>query len=71
MFRSICNFFGIRVKAVDFVKNNRSFSELWAILGLAPVMMYNGEKGKTVNKWLFYFFYSYHLILVAKLARMT
>lgn len=47
-----------------------AFSQFWAILSLIPVMMYNGEKGRKVNKWLFYFFYPAHLAFVAVIAKM-
>ena len=37
--------------------------QLYALLGIIPIIMYNGQKGKSV-KWLFYIFYPAHLMIL-------
>lgn len=58
------------LKDAHFTMRFQSFAQFWAILGLIPVMMYSGERGRKVNKWLFYIFYPAHLAFVAILAKM-
>ncbi len=36
--------------------------QLYAFIGLIPIIMYNGQKGKSM-KWFFYIFYPAHLML--------
>jgi hypothetical protein len=39
-----------------------NFLQLYAFFGLIPIIMYNGQKGKSM-KWFFYIFYPAHLLL--------
>ena len=38
--------------------------QLFALLALAPIMMYNGKKGRQGHQWLWYAFYPGHLLLL-------
>lgn len=38
--------------------------ELFALLGVIPIALYNGEKGRKTNKYLFYAYYPAHLLLL-------
>ena len=41
-----------------------SFIEAFALLSLIPVAFYKGKKGRTINKWFFYFFYPAHILFL-------
>lgn len=38
--------------------------ELFALVALVPIFFYNGEKGRKINKYVFYAFYPVHLLLI-------
>ncbi len=40
-----------------------NFTELYALLALPLLYLYNGEKGKKINRWVFYAFYPAHLLV--------
>ncbi|GHT20583.1 fimbrial assembly protein fimC [Bacteroidia bacterium] len=39
-----------------------------ALCALVPLYCYNGQRGRNLNKWLFYAFYPVHLLIIALLA---
>ncbi len=41
-----------------------SFIELFALLAIPLLCLYNGQKGKFSYKWLFYIFYPAHILLI-------
>lgn len=57
--------------ALAFIALNTGFSllngmqlQLAAPAAAVPVLLYNGKKGRAVNKWIFYGFYPAHLLLL-------
>lgn len=38
--------------------------ELFALFGLIPIFLYNGERGAKINRYVFYAFYPAHLMLL-------
>lgn len=38
--------------------------QLTAPAAVVPILLYNGKKGRAVNKWIFYGFYPLHLLLL-------
>ena len=40
------------------------FVELFALLSIPCLLLYNGQKGRTNLKWLFYIFYPTHILLI-------
>ncbi|WP_426349075.1 TraX family protein [Alloiococcus sp. CFN-8] len=43
--------------------------QIFAIISIIPIFMYNGGKGKNLNKYAFYSFYPVHLIVLYFLAK--
>ncbi len=48
--------------AVQFAENN--FIQYGAAAAAVPIALYNGKKGKAMNKWLFYGYYPVHLAVL-------
>jgi len=43
-----------------------SFFQFGLLIAIVPLMMYNGERGKSrLSKWVFYIFYPLHLLVLA------
>lgn len=40
-----------------------NFTELYALFSLPLLYLYNGKKGKKINRWVFYAFYPAHLLI--------
>ncbi len=45
-----------------------STRQLWSLLALIPLALYNGTAGKHRMKWLFYIYYPLHLVLIYGIA---
>ncbi len=41
-----------------------SYVELFALLSIPILLLYNGDKGQANNKWLFYIFYPAHILII-------
>lgn len=39
-------------------------TQIWALLALIPLALYDGTPGKHRMKWLFYFYYPLHLVVI-------
>ena len=44
--------------------STNSFVELFALLAIPLLCLYNGQRGKFNLKWLFYIFYPTHILLI-------
>lgn len=44
--------------------------ELHGILAFPLIYLYNGEKGKMLNKWFYYYFYPLHLLIIYLLLKV-
>ncbi|MCR4716271.1 MAG: conjugal transfer protein TraX [Lachnospiraceae bacterium] len=54
-----------QITAIVLVLTIDNHFEAFAFIDLAFVAFYKGNKGKEVNKWIFYIFYPAHLLLLA------
>lgn len=59
--------FGVGCIILGMISQN----ELVALLMLPIISLYNGERGKAINKYLFYGFYPLHLALLSLIAYLT
>lgn len=44
---------------------NIFFLQFFAVLSLIPIYFYNGNQGPKISKWLFYWFYPVHLLVLS------
>ena len=61
--RALTYALAILVLAFDW-KALVNFTELFALMALWPIMLHNGQRGRRMNKWVFYAFYPGHLLLL-------
>lgn len=57
-------FFAILMTSINIQNVTVMTLQLYSILALIPISMYNGEKGYSFNKYVFYAIYPLHLIVL-------
>lgn len=45
------------------------YTQWYGLLAMIPILLYNGQKGRTVNKYLFYAFYPIHYAILILIQR--
>lgn len=61
----------VTLAILPFLENIRHFMmnifffQFFAILSLVPINLYNGKPGPKISKWLFYWFYPVHLLVLS------
>lgn len=57
-------FFAILMTTISITNLTVMNLQLYSLLALIPIMLYNGERGYKFNKYFFYAFYPLHLVLL-------
>lgn len=57
-------FFAILMTALTIIDTIIMTLQLYSLLALVPIMMYNGKSGYKFSKYLFYVFYPLHLVVL-------
>lgn len=59
--------------AIPLLLMNKTFGGVqeWAIFALLPLLLYSGERGRWKMKYLIYFYYPSHILLLHILARLV
>ncbi|MEG1426661.1 MAG: TraX family protein [Oscillospiraceae bacterium] len=63
LFYGVTNF-GVSVGDYHFMLLSKNTLQLFAMAASVPLVFYNGKKGRHSMKWLFYFVYPLHLLLL-------
>ena len=57
-------FFGILMTSINIANPTVMLLQLYSLLALIPITLYNGKRGCKFNKYIFYIFYPAHLIIL-------